>query len=65
MFCIVVYTKSRNMRLLIKSELNLFVRGAVKGSTKKRKKKPNGVIVCSHMRIVVAGYGALEFAELL
>lgn len=29
------------MRLLIKSELNLFIRGPVNGSTKNRKKKPN------------------------
>lgn len=29
------------MGLLIKSELNLFIRRAVKDSTKNRKKKPN------------------------
>lgn len=32
------------MRLLIKSELNSFIRGAVKGSTKNRNKKPNQLV---------------------
>ena len=44
LFCMVEYTYSRNMRLLIKSELNLFVRKAVKGSTKNRNKKPNQLV---------------------
>jgi hypothetical protein len=44
LFCMIEYTYRKNMRLLIKSELNLLIRRAVNGSTKNRNKKPNQLV---------------------